>query len=136
MTAPLFSAVAILRYSTTNTEYRLVAEVDMGIVDVYRALVPRAVRLNRQKYAPHMTVVRREVPPNLSAWGCHEGKLVDFQYHGYVYFDHTYYWLGAYAPGLEEIRQELGLPRTSWVTESPDAGTPFHVTIGNVKPSV
>lgn len=57
-----------LRYSHADNKYWLVVDVDSGIVDVARALVPKSIRLNKTKYSPHITVVRNEIPPNLTAW--------------------------------------------------------------------
>jgi hypothetical protein len=125
-----FTSVGVLRYSR---DYKLIVEADPGIVETYRALVPKWVRLNRQRYAPHISVVRRETPLAFERWGLHEGKTVEFEYRGVIANDDTYYWLGVFSERLHEVRIELGLPPKSWITEAPDASSPFHITIGNVK---
>lgn len=132
----LIESVGHLRWSPG----RLVLEVDPGIVEVARALVPRYVRLNRQKFAPHITVIRHEKPEveaRLLAhprWGgAREGAEVEFRYSPLVDFDETYYWLRAWSSKLEDIREELGLARSDWYTEPPDHAHCFHVTIGNCK---
>lgn len=126
-----------LRYSLTeNAGYKLIVEVDPGISSLYRALVPKYIELNPQRYAPHISVVRREVPPNLEAWGKYEGELVDFEYTSHIYNGKVYWWLNAFSERLEAIRVELGLPVSSEYTRPPDGYMKcFHITIGNQKPT-
>lgn len=64
-------------------------------------------------YAPHITVVRKEVPPKMDVFGKHEGELVFFEYDTEIHHDETYYWLNAYSKRLEDIREELGFPETA-----------------------
>jgi hypothetical protein len=125
-----------LRYSQRDDRYWLVVDVDPEIVEYARSLVPKAVRLNRQKYAAHITVVRNEVPPNMAAWRAHEGEIVQFEYSPNVYNDQLYYWLGATCPRLREVRVELGLAEWSEFTRPPDMADLFHITIGNLKPAL
>ena len=122
-----------LRYSASEGKYWLVVDVDPGIVEVARALVPKTVRLNRTRYAPHITVIRNEVPPDLTAWKAHEGEMVTFQYDSFVYNDELYYWLNAYCQRLNDVRTELGLHPVSEWTRPPDMADCFHITIGNLK---
>ena len=131
-----FESVGYLRWSPG----RLVLEVDPGIVEVARALVPKHIRLNRQKYAPHITVIRH-LKAEEEAWllahprwgGTREGEEVAFTYSPEVQIDETYYWLNAWSSRLEDVREELGLPRSDWYTEPPDHSHCFHATIGNTK---
>lgn len=123
-----------LRYSERDDRFWLVVDVDPEIVEYARSLVPKTVRLNRQKFAPHITVVRNEKPVNMEAWRAHEGLVVEFQYSSLVFHDQLYYWLGAQCPRLQEIRVELGLPESSEFTRPPDMSDLFHITIGNLKP--
>ena len=124
-----------LRYSRTDDGgYKLIVEVHPTITAFYRTLVPRAIRLNMQRYPPHISVVRKEIPVNLDAWGKYEGEVVDFEYGSDIMHDDTYYWLNVYSPRLHEIRVELGLPPSSEWSRPPDGADCFHSTIGNVKP--
>lgn len=113
--------------------YRLVVNVDPAIVELYRALVPRWIRLNRQKHAPHMTVVREATLPNPARWGTDHGAEVVFHYRPEVQAGEVYYWLEAYCPALDKLRVELGLPPSAWYTKPPDLADCYHVTIGNKK---
>jgi hypothetical protein len=124
-----FSSIGILRYREDN----LVVDVDYGIVDLARALVPKATYLNRQRYAPHISVVRHEKPIILKNWGKHENAEVEFKYSTYIYNDEKYYWLQVLSPALNNIRVELGLSMFSKWSKPPDGQDCFHITIGNTK---
>lgn len=109
--------------------------MDPSIVQAARALVPRYVRLNQQKFAPHLSVIRHE-PPEVNKhprWGAREGESVAFRYSPEVAVGEVYYWLPVWSERLEAIRMELGLPPTDWYTKPPDLAHPFHCTIGNLK---
>ncbi len=129
--APWYSTTGALRYSIENGVYKLIVEVDPGIAALARALTP--VKLNKPKYAPHISVVRHEVPPNLDAWGKYQGQLVSFDYCPFVHNDEKYYWLNVYSPALVNIRLTLGLPASSLKSRPPDGTEIFHMTIGNTK---
>jgi hypothetical protein len=130
----LFESWGPLRYSIGTASYKLVVEVDKGIVNYYRDLLPKYIYLNRQMYAPHISVIRHEVPPNLEHWGKYEGEEVRFFYKPSVRHGTVYYWLDVFCVRLEEIRLELGLPVSSPYTRPPDGFSKcFHCTIGNVK---
>lgn len=114
--------------------YKLVVEVNSAIVDLARALVPKWIELNSTRYAPHISVVRRETPTNLTMWGKYEGEQVPFEYSPEIHYDNTYFWLRVFSKRLVEIRVELGLPPSRLgVTCPPDGEAVFHVTVGNRK---
>lgn len=123
----------VLRASFEKGLYRLALDVDPGIVEVARALVPRSVRLNRTRFAPHISVVRG--PTIGSAWGRHDGEVVAFRYSTHVYNDEVYFWLKAESARLREVRVELGLASMDWYCRPPDDDDCFHCTIGNQKPT-
>jgi len=118
-----------------DDELKLNVEVDQGIVDFARALIPSSVKLNRQKYAPHITVIRKEEIVRPKLWGLHRNKIVSFDYDSRVCVGKTYYWLRVWSDDLIEIRQELGLEPLSELSMPPDGERCFHITIGNVKNS-
>lgn len=126
-------SVGLLRYSVNQGKYSLVVDVDSGIVNLARALIPSYIKLNRQKYSPHITVVRNEIPPNLDKWGLYDGKEIEFEYSSFVKSGLIYWWLNAYCDELRKIRVEQGLPPTSELTRPPDDADCFHITIGNTK---
>ena len=113
--------------------HKLHVEVDPNIVALARALVPRAVRLKRTRYEPHITVIRNETPPDLRKWMSYEGIVLPFEYEPHVYNDDTYYWLRVFCPQLTAIRKELGLPASSEWSRAPDGFESFHCTVGNLK---
>lgn len=131
----LFESSGILRYSYTEEYgYKLVLEVDKGIADFYRSLIPKWIKVNSQMYAPHISVVRKEVPANLDVWGKYEGEIINFLYENQVNNGIIYYWLNAFCIRLEKIRIELGLPVSSQYTLPPEGFTKcFHITIANEK---
>jgi hypothetical protein len=126
-----------MRYSTgklvvTPEEKKLHVAVDPGIVDLTRALIPPVYRqyLNRQKYPPHITVIRTEdwkVDTSL------HGREVLFEYDPRVKAGEVYWWLRAWSPGLISLRQSLGLPDYAWACRPPDNEDCFHITVGNTK---
>lgn len=131
----LFWASGPLCYSRGPGEfYKLIVEIDREITDYYCSLIPKYTVFNRQAYAPHVSVVRREVPPNLALWGKHEGRDIKFAYSNIVHFGPTYCWLNIFSNELEDIRTELGLPVSTEYTRPPDGYTKcFHTTLGNFK---
>jgi hypothetical protein len=136
-----FLSVGTLRYSyDPKYGYRLALDIDKGIGLFYKSLIPRWFQVNGQKYDPHITVVRYEVPPNLEAWGKYEGERVEFLYDPYIFKGTQYWWLDCFSKRLEEIREELGLPLPP-ASPSSDFRQPidgfskvFHTTIANHKP--
>lgn len=127
----MFYSTGILKYF--SNPLKLIVQVDQGISDFYRTLIPKSHYVQRQMYAAHISVVRKEKPPKMDLWGKHQNRKIVFEYDNMIYNNETYYWLNAYAKELEEIRLELGLPICSPWTRSPDGRHRFHVTIGNIK---
>lgn len=129
----MFTSVGRLEYS--DNPYKLVVRVDPEIARYYFEQVTKIghIDLNRQRWAPHISVVRKEIPVNKSVWNKYQGSKVTFHYDHYVYNDRVYYWLNAYSEELESIRKELGLTRVSKITQSPSGAHRFHITIGNTK---
>jgi len=126
------TSVGVLRASLEEGVYRLALDVDPGIVQVARALVPKHVRLQQTRFKPHLSVVRETVMTS-PIWGRHDGEEVRFRYSTEIFWDETYYWLQADSPRLREVRIELGLKPMAWYTYPPDLADTFHCTIGNLK---
>ena len=120
-----------LRYF--ENPYKIVVEIDPEISNYYASLVPKYFRLNKQKFAPHISVVRNEVPVKMENWRKHEGILVPFTYNNEIEYDEAYFWLGAASKELELLRVNLGLVNVNYVTKTPDGSHNFHITIGNIK---
>lgn len=122
------NAYGTLKY---KDNYILNVTVDVDLVNYYRSLIP--IVIDRQKYEPHITVIRKEIIPNLALWNKYEGKVINFEYDNHIYDDTRYWWLHAYCKDLETIRVELGLPPATELTKPPDGADCFHITLGNIK---
>ena len=130
MELTLYQSQGTLRY----IDNKLIVEVDQGISDFYRALIPKWIRTNKQLYPAHISVVRKEIPPNMKVWGKYEGNEIPFSYSNVIHNGEIYFWLNAWSNQLEQIRLELGLPVDSLYTRPPDGlNKTFHITIGNLK---
>ena len=131
----LHKSVGVLRYKRgSEGGYNLTLEADQAISDYYRDLLPPWKKANPQRYRAHVSVVRKEVPVNLKAWGRHEGERVEFTYTGKVFFGAVYCWLNVFCVRLEEVRAELGLPVSTVYTRPPEGFVKcFHLTLGNYK---
>lgn len=128
----MIRSTGTLSYSTDGP-HKLIVEVDPGLVGLYRALVPPYVRLRRQRWPGHITVVRDEPVQRLDRWGTRQGQEIEFEFDPIVACDDTYYWLNVRCPMLAEIRRELGLSDTSALSRPPDGSDFFHITLGNLK---
>lgn len=130
----LYRATGFLKYSIDNSGYKLIAEIEQDLADYYRSLIPKYLYVNRQRYHAHISIVRREDPPNKEFWGKYQDEEIEFLYDPDIKRGKVYYWLNCFCKRLEEIRIELGLPVSSPYTRPPDGFYKcFHVSIGNVK---
>lgn len=127
----MFKSTGILHYSINP--YKLVLDADQDLSDYYRSLIPKYIKVNKQMYGAHISLVRNETPEKLSFWNKYEGKQISFTYENVIYNDSVYYWLNCYCEEFEFIRMELGLTKNSLVTKSPDGRHTFHMTLGNLK---
>lgn len=130
-----FKSIGVLRYENAkNYDYKLALYIDPEISRYYRALIPKWIKSSPQMYPPHISIVRKEIPPNLEFWGKYEGKKIEFEYEPVIKFGRVYCWLDCFCNRLEEIRLELGLPVDSRYTLPPEGFRKcFHSTLGNFK---
>ena len=122
-----FQSVGTLRYPE---EGKAILEIDQDICSYYRSMVPKHEPNPKSSMFPcHITAIRigKEIVVDQEAWAKHDGEQVPFEYENEVGFDGTSYFLRAYSPRLEEIRQELGMSPIR------EGKSEFHITIGNVK---
>lgn len=112
---------------------KLIVQVDPGITSLYRSLIPKCKRVQRQKYSPHITVVRNENVSDVSKCEGLHLQEVEFLYDTEIRNDDVYWWLNVYCPRLNCIRIDLGLPEWSDLCRPPDGSNNFHTTIGNTK---
>lgn len=134
-TTILYKSTGVLNYSNSNG-YRLALDIDQGIADFYRNLIPKHIQINRPRWPAHTTVVRaeKEIPKNLDVWGKYQDQSIDFWYSPTIHHGKIYFWLNTFCVRLEDIRRELGLPVVSQYTLPPAGFTKcFHMTIANQK---
>lgn len=121
----MFKSTTIIKYLEDVDE--VYAFVDKQLVLYYRALVPKYIPLNKQRYDPHISVVRKEIIIDKTNWNKYNNKEVEFEYTNDIGNNDLYYWINVKCDFLCEIRQSLNLSRTTpWENK-------FHITIGNVK---
>jgi len=129
----LFLSSGKLVYSTLPI-IRLVVEIDPDISKYYRSLIPKSISFSVPMHPAHISVVRKEIPPNLHLWNKHQNEQIEFEYDSDVCIGKLYCWLKVHSQVLETIREELGLPRhRENITLPPDKTRCFHVTIANFK---
>ncbi len=122
------TSIGILRY----TSEKLYVEVDPGIAEFYRALIPKYYKVNRTRYDPHISVIREEITNN--KWGLYNGTHITFEYDSFIHNNGgVYWWLNVQSEILNNLRLELGLPIWSKLSRPPDGSDNFHITIGNTK---
>jgi len=130
----LCPSIGKLRYSDEG--WKLIVEVDKGIAEYYRALIPKWLPVMPTRYDPHITVVRqeKEEPVHKEHWKKYQGEEVEFFYSPIVQQGKVYYWLNIFCVQLEDIRLELGLPVRSEFTLPPEGFRKcFHMTVANKK---
>lgn len=129
-----YQSSGTLHYSTIRDgTYKLIVDVDQGIADFYRKLVPKARYVQRQGFPAHISVVRKITELNTEVWGKYENEVVDFLYNPTIDWCTVYYWINAYSARLEQIREELNLPVYDSVGVPEGCRQAFHITIGNLK---
>jgi hypothetical protein len=130
----LYKSTGILKYNQELENCKLILQIDQGIYDFYYSLIPKCLYAQRQMYSAHISVVRKEIPPNLDKWGKYENETITFYYENKIHFNSTYLWLNCFSTQLEKIRTELGLEITSSYTMPPDGFNKcFHITLANFK---
>ena len=136
----MIKSIGTLRYDRPDGYgWRLVLEIDPGIAQFYRSLIPKWYTAHSQAAKPHITIVRVAKPPKIEAWGKYEGEKIEFYYDPYIHQGGFYWWLNCYSKRLEEIANELGLV----FIDHPGFAKPmkgykkvWHTTLANQKPIV
>ncbi len=128
-----YPSTGVLSYSGDD---KMVVNVDQGLVEYYRALIPKCIDWTQQKYRAHITVVRtgREQPADRTFWAKYDGERIQFLYSPVVRFGTVYIWLNVLCKRLEELRTELGMVVRSEYTRPPEGFENFfHITLANMK---
>lgn len=104
----------------------LILKTDKGLMEYYQHWIKRHydVTFENTVWGSHISVVRGQKPPNEKAWGKYKNEKISFTYSNRIYRAHWFYCVDVYSDRLEEIREELGLPK------QPKHG--FHLTIGRI----
>lgn len=111
----LFTSVGIVK----NHNTKLIVEIDEEISNYYFKLIPKYLGVQRQKFKPHISILRKAHDD----FHKYDGSEVVFEYTNYIYRDEIYFWLNVFSNQIKKIRDELGL----------ETNYPFHITLGNVK---
>ena len=128
----MFKSTGKLVYD--NKKRRCVLLVDRGIAEFYRALIPKAQPWQIPMYPTHITVARTGIEKvSDKLWGYGSGRRVHFTYDPYVWIGKTYIFLDAFSSELEDIRENLGLPRQRMPHPVAKDYYCFHLTIANLK---
>jgi hypothetical protein len=120
-----FKSIAIIKYLEDVDE--VYAFVDKDIAMYYRSLIPKHITLNRQKFDPHITIVRKELIKDKTNWNLYHDKKIEFEYFNDISHNATYWWINVECEFFRTIREELGL------NKNPPWDNQFHITIGNTK---
>ena len=115
------------------SENKLILQVDQGISDFYRSMIPRYYHVQKPRYPAHISIIREEQIQNIHTLDTYNLTDVDFFYNTYIQNDDTYWWLNVSCCKLNMIRCELGLQEWSVLCRPPDGSNHFHITIANTK---
>ena len=122
-------------YSLHSSEWLEKAKLDIT-PDRNWSVTQHGVKTTRSAWGSHISVVRGEMPPNKEFWKRYQNKKVWFEYNPeYMNHNGKHWWIRAYSPQLEEIRQELGLTSQPTYIERRTGKlkvNPFHLTIGHM----
>lgn len=125
-----FKSTGIIKTSAQDSLYKLWVEVDVDLVKYYFSLLPKYYNANRQRYAPHISVIRENKFVDFSRFNNLE---IEFEYDPFLYIEEIYVWINVYSDFLGSLRELVGLPKSDWYTKPPDGNDGFHITIGNFK---
>ncbi len=129
----MFLGKGKLHYDDTDG-FRITLTVGQDLADYYYSTIPKYLRSWKPRWPPHITVVRPEygMPPKLRYWGDYEGHEVEFIYDYHILEGNGYYWLNCWSKRLEEIQDELGLPKiiSKYTLRPSGFDKTFHITIG------
>ncbi len=111
--------------------YWVILKTDEEIIRYYQhwLQLKSNVKFEKTLWGSHISVNRGVVPINSKLWNKHKNKVFTFLYSNVVKpVNNLFYYVDVISPDLEDIRDELGLPRL------PNNG--FHLTIGRVSPII
>lgn len=114
--------------SFATVQYRdnsCVGLIDEDFGDYYYSLIPKSKNANKQKYPPHITIVRNFEEVDLSHRYL-DGEKFDFNYSPRINFDGKYFFLDCWSQTVDKIRLYCKIERYR-------LGNSHHITIGNVK---
>lgn len=124
----MYSTIGQIRYGENSAS----VDLDINIGMYYRRLMPKWLDFQPPAYPTHVSFIRKDqIDPakKLLYWRKYEQKKVRIWYNNYIRNEGSqYYWLDCWCRKLCEIRQELGLKRTTSFK-----GDSFHITIANSK---
>jgi len=118
-------SIGVIKYS--DNDFGVHVECEQDFIMYYRSMLPKNIKLNMPRYAPHITVVRNETIPRFNNWKRYHGQILSFEYSLEVANNDIYWWLPVKCDTIGRLRVGLGL------TYSPPWDNGLHITIGNTK---
>jgi hypothetical protein len=104
--------------------------VDKDLVKYYQSLIPKYIDYQKQKYEPHISLIRvvEQLREDFAFkyWWKYQAFTFEFTYDGILRHDDKYIWMDVRSPEIVRIREELGLRGYRY-------GDCSHITIGNFK---
>lgn len=139
----MFTSFGNIKYENE----RFFVSVDEELSKYYISQIP--IKLNRQKYAPHITIARitksqlaklclsdfynKYFSKSNTKDNCLIGKLIQFEYDHFIFNNETYYWLNVYSKELTEFIERFDIQLIGDIWMPPDGTKCFHITLGNLK---
>jgi len=135
VTEMIFYSTGIVKYDLSPV--KLYLEIDQGLANYYRSLVPKAYLLRGPAYKAHISIIRKEHVSNIDKMCTYKGEKIEYAYSIDTKIDQLgdgrYCWLNVHCKRFEEIRLEIGLPRFRNIKRLENEIPCFHMTIGNFK---
>lgn len=85
------------------------------------------IKLMKPAWGAHISIVRGEEPINIDLWGKYQGKELEFSYGEFIKTNGSHWWLRIVCDQMNDIREELGLPRKHQIGLHLTIGTPIPV---------
>ncbi|AEO93378.1 gp116 [Bacillus phage G] len=106
----------------------VMVECPHDIIEYYRYWVTKNknFKISYPLFGSHISIIRNEEPPDefKHLWGKRNGMEVEFTYTPDFETNGNYWWLKVDCPQLDDIREELGLPRKPFFD--------YHLSIGKL----
>lgn len=104
-----------------------ILELSKDFGDYYYSLIPKYKNAQKQKYLPHVTIVREfESRNSFFDYKLNENQKFCIDYSPQIWYAHPYFFLECWSPQIEQLRVDYGLRPYRF-------NDCYHITIGNTK---